>query len=655
MQIIAVNNNYIRIIYNNKEEFYSLGELVKFTDARPFQVVGQILGIQSVKENSVYYSADIRLLFNLDNANNLTQWSGKVPAGNSKIDKINFNNIKKQAQTTVNNISLGHLTSYSNEEFVLNINDLKNNTIIFSDKKEEKTKINEYLFDQIQNSNKKQLLIDFNGDFDDIQNVERITAGVDFKLPLNYEIIEYLYEYSLSDASAESKAIIQDVFFEVQNYANTIPDKFIPFGIFKNVVDEEYDRSNLTELVLLKNKLLKYNQQNIFASDKSEFLSLGKALKNNKAVILDLSKIPQDWHKKFVDFAMYSSIKEETILFAEIENYNFDEKLISKILKNRSILPVFTSGYEAEFNDILKSIANNMILFTPINQPADYPCYASFLEKLNPSEFIVYGKFSYFVPLFVNIEFPTEEIQEEELIEQIIEPVQEEEITREQEENIDFEQTQESENEIPNIFDQEYEEPQTEEYGFVTDTEDETLDIEEPAELETEAQEYTQEAENNVNSEEILEYDEEFDFDFSSDDLDAINQLQEDAPQVVEENLPQAFEEQLTTEDHTPEVFEEIKSEEHIAEEISNEVQSLFTVKPKSEPSKIPVYPAGGQEEHQNTAKFQEGDIVSHPKYGKGLIKKIIGYGNKKLCSIQFDNVGRRLLDPTLADIEKIN
>ena len=42
-----------------------------------------------------------------------------------------------------------------------------------------------------------------------------------------------------------------------------------------------------------------------------------------------------------------------------------------------------------------------------------------------------------------------------------------------------------------------------------------------------------------------------------------------------------------------------------------------------------------------------------HAKYGNGVVEKMIKYGAKTLYSINFDNVGRRLLDPTLTEIKK--
>ena len=51
--------------------------------------------------------------------------------------------------------------------------------------------------------------------------------------------------------------------------------------------------------------------------------------------------------------------------------------------------------------------------------------------------------------------------------------------------------------------------------------------------------------------------------------------------------------------------------------------------------------------------EIEQGDTVVHAKYGNGVVEKMIKYGTKTLFSINFDNVGRRLLDPTLTEIKK--
>ena len=72
----------------------------------------------------------------------------------------------------------------------------------------------------------------------------------------------------------------------------------------------------------------------------------------------------------------------------------------------------------------------------------------------------------------------------------------------------------------------------------------------------------------------------------------------------------------------------------------------------------VPVYPAeettSTPSDDDSDVGFSQGDVVSHPRYGRGVVEKIIKYGNKTLCSISFENVGRRLLDPTISEFTKV-
>ena len=80
-------------------------------------------------------------------------------------------------------------------------------------------------------------------------------------------------------------------------------------------------------------------------------------------------------------------------------------------------------------------------------------------------------------------------------------------------------------------------------------------------------------------------------------------------------------------------------------EDINNNVE-------EEKPPVVPVYPT---EDPGEAPAFEQGDRVTHPKYGEGVVEKMIKYGNKTLCSINFVNVGRRLLDPAISEMSKVN
>ena len=69
----------------------------------------------------------------------------------------------------------------------------------------------------------------------------------------------------------------------------------------------------------------------------------------------------------------------------------------------------------------------------------------------------------------------------------------------------------------------------------------------------------------------------------------------------------------------------------------------------------VPVYSADiPDEDRVNRVKFQQGDRVLHEEFGEGVVEKMIAYGDKELCSINFGSVGRRLLNPEITEMRKI-
>ena len=58
--------------------------------------------------------------------------------------------------------------------------------------------------------------------------------------------------------------------------------------------------------------------------------------------------------------------------------------------------------------------------------------------------------------------------------------------------------------------------------------------------------------------------------------------------------------------------------------------------------------------EKKESFNFKVGDKIKHDKYGAGEITKVINYANRSLLQINFKDVGKRLLDPNIANIRKI-
>lgn len=151
-------------------------------------------------------------------------------------------------------------------------------------------------------------------------------------------------------------------------------------------------------------------------------------------------------------------------------------------------------------------------------------------------------------------------------------------------------------------------------------------------------------------SEENQVYEEQDDIEYIDDENS--ENIQE--TQDIQENTEYAQEEQVYDDNYQQAYNDaQTKAQEQIAQnarELARQQQEQVQIKQREN---LPVYEP---KEPATTASTipAEGDRVMHAKYGTGTVEKIIRYGKKTLCSIQFDNVGRRLLDPNITTIEKM-
>ena len=136
------------------------------------------------------------------------------------------------------------------------------------------------------------------------------------------------------------------------------------------------------------------------------------------------------------------------------------------------------------------------------------------------------------------------------------------------------------------------------------------------------------------------------DDDISDSDLDFIDELNNDDDELLEEVTDNSDILEPTEDDV---ILEEPQDEL----KLEDEDDKILETRNASTPI-VPVYEANiPQEDLVMSDSIQQGDSVTHAKYGNGVVEKMIKYGNKTLFSINFDNIGRRLLDPTLTEIKK--
>ena len=766
MQVLEIKNNLVKIAYDVNDNL-ALSSFVIIEDTNtPY--VAQVV---NVKADKLTNFAIVKLLFTFNEEGILKNYNGTIPSLKSTVSILPSKELLDIIPIE-NNLIMGELAQ---QGVTLNVDKtiLDNNLLVCSDNVENTNILLKNITKQID---EKIVIFDTDGLFD-AEN--KITFGKDFKLPLNYDTINFIYENELDDVDATSRAVIQDIFIEVQEYTKNLPEGYLPFETFINVVDQQYKETQIPQLVLLKNKLIKYRDLNAFAETLKDVLSLSIAIDKSKVTIIDISEMAPVLQKEIMSYTygVMKGINETIYSFVKVDNANSSKRLLKTFLSRDGIYTTIICRHEYKYLPELKSAAQNLILFTPQTLQHDFAAYNTFLNKLNTDEFIIYGAHTQNIPLIVELdeleldsqndddeteseknieeipssnvvpmpapvqntapqenvtETPEPEIQEEETFKapdveypdlgfdnetpssneaqtvdfpeaetlNVTEEQPEENFTQIElpetfeEPEIEEVQQEEPEEDIQENFDNEISQEPIEEEVFMPETDIPQVEINEdlseqaiiedsnisetPAEYTSQATEEQAPIYNILNDNEIDYQDAEPEvlplepeIDYSVEDIDIEENYQE--PQPYDENeamIEQAAKdvdkliyEKLPNEDVTLDDLSDLQSDE-LTEDDLNLIGDLasdngITPEPKLEyneeqPPVVPIYNAEDIEP-QEQQSLEPGDRVSSPKYGKGVVEKMIKYGNKMLCSIEFPNIGRRLLDPAMTEIKKLD
>lgn len=766
MQVLEIKNNLVKIAYDVNDNL-ALSSFVIIEDTNtPY--VAQVV---NVKADKLTNFAIVKLLFTFNEEGILKNYNGTIPSLKSTVSILPSKELLDIIPIE-NNLTMGELAQ---QNVTLNVDKtiLDNNLLVCSDNVENTNILLKNITKQID---EKIVIFDTDGLFD-AEN--KITFGKDFKLPLNYDTINFIYENELDDVDATSRAVIQDIFIEVQEYTKNLPEGYLPFETFINVVDQQYKETQIPQLVLLKNKLIKYRDLNAFAETLKDVLSLSIAIDKSKVTIIDISEMAPVLQKEIMSYTygVMKGINETIYSFVKVDNANSSKRLLKTFLSRDGIYTTIICRHEYKYLPELKSAAQNLILFTPQTLQHDFAAYNTFLNKLNTDEFIIYGAHTQNIPLIVELDeleldtqndddetesekdieeipssnvvpmpAPVQNTEPQENVTESPEPeIQEEEtfkapeveypdlgfenetpssneaptvdfpetetlnVTEEQpEENftqielpetfeepeIEEVQQEEPEEDIQENFDNEISQEPIEEEVFMPETDIPQVEINEdlseqaiiedsnisetPAEYTSQATEEQAPIYNILDDNEIDYQDAEPEvlplepeIDYSVEDIDIEENYQE--PQPYDENeamIEQAAKdvdkliyEKLPNEDVTLDDLSDLQSDE-LTEDDLNLIGDLasdngITPEPELEyneeqPPVVPIYNAEDIEP-QEQQSLEPGDRVSSPKYGEGVVEKMIKYGNKMLCSIEFPNIGRRLLDPAMTEIKKLD
>ena len=328
------------------------------------------------------------------------------------------------------------------------------------DDKQENNIIARNLVKQFNNLVKNVLIIDTLGVID----AKKITAGVDFKLPLDTASLAFMYQDCLNDATADSKSMIIEIFKDLSDYSQTVP--FVPFGALKSIVDDMVDKSHVFKLLVLKNKLAKFDKLGYFAANKQEVDKID-AILNSKCAIIDLSKLDTAFQNRYLAF-LYEKLQQKpnTQVLLELSNV-ISKKNLKNILSSENIPTTFITHSRFKYLNDIKNLFDNFIISPSFTNNEIFSIYSSFLKAMPKQTYLITGEAVNYIPLVstlkvINEVIPSqpETVEEEEIPVSEPEEVQEELPIEEPEEEIvqedDSELEEISEEEEPEII----EEPQ---------------------------------------------------------------------------------------------------------------------------------------------------------------------------------------------------
>lgn len=739
MNIIEVKNNLVKLMY---EEDIKLSSFIKITDNNK-SYIAQILYLESSR---IGKTAIARLIFNFDNG--IKAYDGSIPSIQSVVDSFEEEFFLSQIDKT-NPVLLGKL-SQKDVPVIVSDKLFEDKSVICAEKFSQSSILLENIIKQNNENNRQTVVFDLSGEV----KGEKLTASKDFKLPLNSSTLNYIFDRGFEDATAENRAFIQDIFSELSDYVKTV--EFIPFSDFSAVIDYEFKRTQLLQLIILKNRLQKFDKHGVFALEEKDFRILDEKLKSTNTLIIDISKLEDSLQTEYISY-VYSQIEKmnkKMYSIVSLTNLNTNKVFLTDILNSINIKTSVVCPYSFNFMQDLKRCSKNMFMFTPLKQQNDFGAYNIFLNKLSEDEFIIYGKTTKFVPLIVKLEeindfsgvikkdnffdnansikvdnifaTPIEKIEPEQIVQPstvvpVVEPVDVEPKATENENNQEIiEESPKVSDEVVETQDEIKQEEQTdvqpelEQVETVVEDNSEKTDIaddeisdavvsnievedsllddflsdDEPVEevvsessiVEDSPQEQNSEVEEppvnlSENSEEENTITDE---DLTDADLDMIESIsvQEEGenevnPKVNEDvgineevnaeplNTP---EENIVESVDVPQQNEEIDNPEEIPNQeetepspkrINHREEALET-KP-SVTAEVPVYSAEiPDEDIVESDPLQQGDRVNHSEFGDGVVEKIINYGDRTLCSVNFEQVGRRLLDPKISEMHKI-
>lgn len=727
MNLLEIKNNLAKLSYM-EEENPVLGRFVVFVSPER-SYVAQIVNLKSDAANNY---AIARLIFNFNSEGIVENYDGSIPSMSSEIGNLPASELLNLLPIETP-LKIGNLAQ-SDDMLAVDVSVFEHNLTVFSENDQNKKNFISNCVRQLFQMKEKSVIIDNSNIFEDYP---KIVPGVDFKMPLNSSMLDYIFEHELAGVNVETKAVIQDIFYAVQKYVESLEFKFIPIDNLVDVVTNQYKETQMPELALLKNRLLKYRDANLLANTKDEVVALENRLKEKNCCIIDVKDLSESLQNELISqvHSIIENFDKYVYFFVPVTDGNSDKKLLKKFVNHNHVFTTVLASNEYKYANELKQHAQNMIIFTPATLTNDLAAYSTFLGKLGPNECVVCGRLTHDIPFITEVGMLETDLTQDDVLGdryQFIPANEDLQMVKVDDfgnkipiklqhgsiahfdSQIGEKQTSEMQIEAPAVVKTEIEE--IEQYGdeqIIDEVPTEEPEVSEETEypVPEEVEESPVEESNIINPvSNILEddsedYEQEHETEYQEEyqeDTSYAQEVSEYPPEVVQklqevpetQEIPDAkdfaeeqeyVDPQEFTDSQELEATPELPETQDIAEALDETtltdsdldmLEATNQYEPEQEDEVeyvdesefsdddtpvVPIYPADDEnaaseaDDEIENFDFAQGDTVEHKKYGRGVIEKIIKYGNKTLCSITFENnIGRRLLDPTITDIVKI-
>lgn len=559
MKILEVRDGFVK--FEADSSIY-LSSFVRI-EGMEKRYIAQVTQLKRSGENSIAYA---KILFLYDGS--LQPYDKTLPSKESEIKEFTFDilNNSINAKTPV----IAGETLGKGVSIIIDASSFDKKMLASIDDKQENNIIARNLVKQFNNLDKNVLIIDTLGVID----ARKITAGVDFKLPLDTASLAFMYQDCLNDATADSKSMIIEIFKDLSDYSQTVP--FVPFGALKSIVDDMVDKSHVFKLLVLKNKLAKFDKLGYFAANKQEVDKID-AILNSKCAIIDLSKLDTAFQNRYLAF-LYEKLQQKpnTQVLLELSNV-ISKKNLKNILSSENIPTTFITHSRFKYLNDIKNLFDNFIISPSFTNNEIFSIYSSFLKAMPKQTYLITGEAVNYIPLVstlkvINEVIPSqpETVEEEEIPVSEPEEVQEELPIEEPEEE---EIVQEDDSELEEISEEDepeiIEEPQITNEEILANIEEKSeaviteaaKDLTPPENMFGEEEEEDQEEQLTINAEyeTILEEQEEQEPQEEYDEIPITESFD-----TVQENIEEI-------EDYTPETDENDFEELSINEEFEQQ------------------------------------------------------------------------------------